>query len=342
MALRIAQLAPPWLAVPPGGYGGIEWVVSLLADGLVRRGHEVTLFAPGGSHSLAEVCSPFPAPFGTARIGEIYPELVHALSCYARAEDFDVIHDHCGTAGPALGGFCGRPVVVTIHGAFVPEMREVFTLVGSRLHFVAISEAQRRVGPDLPYAATIPNGIDLAAHPFETEKDDYLAYVGRFSPDKGARIAVEVAHRLGTRLVLAGKAAEPHELAFLKDDLLPSLGPNDDYRGEVSQEEKTAIYSKARALLFPVQWEEPFGLVMTEAMACGTPVVAWRNGSVPEVVEDGVTGFIVESLDDMVDAVGRVEEIDPAECRALVERKFSGDAMVDAYETVFQRLAGAG
>lgn len=312
-----------------------------MSDELVRRGHKVTLYAPGGSSSLAEVVSPFLTPYGTDQIGQLYPELMHALACYLEAERFDVIHDHCGLGGPALGAFSRAAVLVTLHGAFVPEMRRFYETVGRRLHFVAISAAQRAGMPDLPYLATIPNGIDVSSFPFRADKDDYIAYVGRFTPDKGAHIAIEVAHRLDVPLVLAGKAAEPHEREFLANEILPELSGKDDYRGEVSEEEKREIFSHARCVLFPIQWNEPFGLVMTETMACGTPVIAWRNGAAAEVVADGTTGFVVDDMEEMVAAVGRVGEIDPAACRAHVEAHFSAPAMVDAYEQAYIDLIGS-
>jgi glycosyltransferase involved in cell wall biosynthesis len=336
--LRIAQLAPPWLPVPPHGYGGIEWVVAHLTDGLVERGHDVTLYAPGGSSSPAKLVSPFEAPFGTDHIGQMFPELVHALTCYLEAGRFDIVHDHCAPAGPALGAFSTTPVVVTLHGAFVAEMIRFYGMVGPRLRFVAISESQRAQMPELPYVATIPNGIELKEWEFQPDKEDYLAYLGRFAPDKGAHLAVEVAHALGLPLVLAGKAAEPHEREYLATRVLPALGPLDDYRGEVSDAQKRKIFSRARCMLVPIQWAEPFGLVMAEAMACGTPVVAWRNGAAPEVVDDGRTGYIVDDLDEMIDAVKRIDRIDPAACRRHVEEKFSATAMVDAYERVYERV----
>lgn len=336
--MRIAQLAPPWLTVPPSGYGGIEWIVSSLADGLVRRGHDVTLYAPGGSSTAAELVSPFPKPSGTDNIGQIYPELVQALTCYVDADRFDVIHDHCSVGGAALGAFSDTPVLITLHGAFVPEVRRLFELIGNRLHFVAVSSAQRASMPDLPYVGTIANGIDVDSFPFQAEKDGYLAYVGRFTPEKGAHIALDVAHRLDLPLVMAGKTAEPHEHKYLADKILPELGPQDDYRGEVTEEEKRKIFAGARAMLFPIQWNEPFGLVMTEAMACGTPVIAWKNGAAPEVVAHGLTGFIIQSVDEMIDAVYRIDEIEPAACRAHVEGRFSADAMVDAYEQAYRHL----
>ncbi|HVE91665.1 MAG TPA: glycosyltransferase family 4 protein [Actinomycetota bacterium] len=339
MALRIAQLAPPWLRVPPVTYGGIEWVVSSLSDELTERGHDVTLFAPGGSSTKAKLVSPFAAPpRGTDRIGELAPELLHALSCYIHAEDFDVIHDHGGLAGPAFGAFSQTPVIITVHGPFTPDQRRLYDLVKDRVNVVAISHAQAADMPDISYLDVIHNGIDVDAFPYQPEKEDYLAYVGRFTPEKGAHIAMDVARRLGMRLVLVGKAAEPHEKAYLQERIFPNLGPLDDYRGEVTEEEKRRIYAGARCVLFPINWHEPFGLVMVEALACGTPVIATRHGAVPEVMVDGVTGYIVDDPEDMPDRFGRLDAIDPQTCRQHVRENFSARAMVERYEAAYQRV----
>jgi glycosyltransferase involved in cell wall biosynthesis len=344
MTMRIGMVAPPWFPLPPHGYGGIELVVSVLTEGLVRRGHEVTLFASGDSQTAAHLHYVFArAPYERIEHGAGL-EVIHSLEAYSHAAEFDVIHDHDGVASRGMGALVNRlmgtPVVATLHGPADPTSQEL--LVGMRhgLRFIAISDYQRQGFPDLDFVATIPNAIDLSQHPFASEKDDYLLFVGRMIADKGAHTAIEVARRLGTRLILAGKVNEGPEREYFSQQVEPHLSDNIHFRGEVEMDVKVQLYEHARCTLFPIQWPEPFGLVMIESLAAGTPVIAFRRGSVPEVIEHGRTGFVVDTVDEMVAAVAHVGEIDPAECRRAVEERFGIEAFVDAHEAAYRRLVG--
>ena len=344
--MRIGMIAPPWFPLPPQRYGGIESVVSLLTEGLVARGHEVTLFASGDSETRAALSYVFArAPFERMEDGG-HLEIVHSLAAYLRADEFDVIHDHDGLAGRAMGAVAhrliGTPVVATLHGPADVDTQLALNALRADLHFIAISDSQRRGFPDLDFAGTIPNAIDVEHMPYCTEKDDYLLFVGRMTPDKGAHTAVDVAQRLDRRLIMAGKVNEGPEREYFAARVEPRLSDRVRFLGEVDHDTKVRLYERARCTLFPIQWPEPFGLVMIESLACGTPVIATRHGSVPEVIEHGRTGFIVDDADGMVEAFAHIDEIDPAECRRAVEKRFGRDAFVTAHEAVYARLAAAG
>ena len=340
--LRIAQIAPCWLTVPPKGYGGIEAMVSRLADGLVERGHHVTLFASGGSSTKAELVSVYDEAPGMAEaVDKPYLEFLHLLNAYDQSARFDVIHDHTFPVGPSIGSQVERAAVAhTVHGPPAhPSARAIYAHLGERIHLVAISDFQRQATPEVSYTATVHNGIDIDRHPFRVDKEDFLLFVGRMSPEKGAHVAAQVATRLGRRLVIAGKMSEPAERAYFDTEVRPCLSDDVEYIGEADDELKLDLYGRAAATLMPIQWPEPFGLVMVESMACGTPVVALRNGSVPEIVDDGVTGFVADDIDGFVEAVGRIDTIDPAACRKAAETRFSTGAMVSGYEAVYTSLA---
>jgi glycosyltransferase involved in cell wall biosynthesis len=342
--VRIAQIAPPWLAVPPKGYGGIEWVVALVADGLVERGHEVTLFGTGDSVTKANLEYVFAQAPGPKLINDIWHDTVHTLHAYGDPARFDVFHVHTPFSALAVGAALGRPVVHTLHGSFTDEMRQLYSAVADRVVFVAISEAQRALMPELNYGGVVYNGIDVDAYPLRTDKDDYLLFLGRAAPEKGVLRAVLAARAAGTRLVLAVKVAHPTEEEHWERDVLPVIPKDATVLGEISIEDKIELLAGARAVLFPIDWDEPFGLVMTEAMACGTPVIATPRGSVPEVVADGVTGFVVSVEgypEEAAAALSRLDEIDPAACRELVERLFSKATMVEGYERVFERAVSS-
>jgi glycosyltransferase involved in cell wall biosynthesis len=337
--MRIAQIAPPWFTVPPSGYGGIEMVVSLLTEGLVARGHDVTLFASGGSRTKADLVTPLDHPPDPSLLGNVWFDAYHALSAYLAVEDFDVVHDHSGVVGPSLGALAGCPPVVhTLHGPWTESARRCYSLIQDRVHLVAISEAQRRDHPDLRYAGVVYNGIDVSVYPYQDEKDDFLVYIGRANPDKGPTRAIEVARRAGLPLAMIVKKSEPFERAYWEEIVAPMLHDEVEVFEAVTHEVKVDLLARARAMIFPIDWSEPFGLVMIEAMACGTPVVACPAGAAPEIVADGVTGFLRETIDELVDAVEMVGSCSASACRARVEEEFSADHMVTEYERLLARV----
>jgi len=340
--MRIAVLAPPWFAVPPTGYGGIEWIVSLLADGLTTRGHDVTLFASGDSRTKAKLAAVFErAP--SELIGRSLPELEHVLSCYERAYDFDVINDHTGPLAAGLGGLVSTPVVHTIHGPLDAELGGVYEslrTVSSNVGLISISLNQRRPKPDLNWVANIPNALDLEHYPCKPHRGDYLLFLGRMNHEKGAHRAVAVAMELGLPLKLAGKVREPREKEYFAEFVEPHLGEEIEYLGEVNHGTKVELLQNARATLFPIEWEEPFGLVMIESMACGTPVIATRWGAVPEVIEQGRSGIIVDHYKQMADALSAADDLDPFELRRYVEEEFSPERMVRDYVGAYEKAIG--
>jgi glycosyltransferase involved in cell wall biosynthesis len=341
--LRIAEIAPPWYTVPPTGYGGIELVVSLLADGLASRGHDVTLFASGGSSTKATLVSPLEEAPDAALLGNVWFDTYHALSTYLEVGDFDVVHDHSGVVGPVLGAMLGGkpPIVHTLHGPWTEPSRRLYSLLHERLHLVAISNAQRNDCPDLRYAGTVYNGVDLASYPFREDKGDYLVYIGRANPDKGPGRAIEVARRSGLPLAMIVKKAEPFERSYWDEMVAPLLYDGVEVFESVSHEAKTELLGRARAMVFPIDWPEPFGLVMVEAMACGTPVVTCPAGAATEIVVDGVTGYLRESIDELAEAALNVDACSARACRTRVEENFSADAMVEGYEAIFGEVTAA-
>ena len=337
-------MAPVWFPVPPTGYGGIEWVVSLLADGLVDSGHDVTLFASGDSRTKAELEAVFPE----ARPGEIgltAVELRHALAAYERADEFDVLNDHSGPLAAALGGLVSTPVVHTVHGPLDGVAEASYRAIAGLspgVGLISLSLSQRKPAPDLPWVGNCANALDLDAYPFHAPRGDYLLYLGRLSPDKGAHRAIEVARRAGVPIKLAGKKRERAEQAYFDEVVQPLLGDGVEYLGETTHATKVALLRDARATLFPIDWEEPFGLVMIESMACGTPVIATRRGAVPEVVEHGRSGVVVDDYAEIVDAIAAADAIPSGESRRSVEERFSPARMVAAYEAAFERVGRVG
>jgi len=343
--LKIAILAPVWFAVPPTGYGGIEWVVSLLADGLVDAGHDVTLFASGDSHTKANLEAVFPeAP--SRQIGRTFWELEHALFCFARADDFEVINDHTGMLGATIGGTTATPTVHTVHGPLDGEpgaIYEQISKVAPHVGLISISMNQRKPRPDLNWIANCPNALDFSVYPCKPHRGDYLLFLGRLSPDKGAHRAVAVAMETGLPLKIAGKLQETKEREYFHELVEPHLVDGIEYLGEVTHGEKVELLQNARATLFPIEWEEPFGLVMIESMACGTPVIATRRGAVPEVIQDGRSGIIVDSYTEMPAALERADQLDPWELRRYVEEEFSPGRMVRDYVAAYEAaIAAAG
>src|SRR3954451_13387404 len=343
--MRIAVLSPVWFAVPPSGYGGIEWIVSLLADGLADAGHDVTLFASGDSHSKAELAYVFDeAP--SEQIGRSLPDLRHALACFERAGDFDVINDHSGPLAIPLGGLADTAVLHTVHGPLNGDPGRIYEGLGRlapTVGLISISLNQRKPKPDLNWAGNCPNALDLQLYPCKPHPGDYLLFLGRMSADKGAHRAIWVAKEMGLPLKLAGKKQDLKEERYFHELVEPHLVDKIEYLGEVTHGEKVELLQNARATLFPIDWEEPFGLVMIESMACGTPVIATRRGSVPEVLEDGRTGIIVDDYAQMSDAIEAADALDPLELRRVAEARFSRARMVGDYVAAYEQaisLAG--
>lgn len=337
--MRIAQLAPIWERVPPVRYGGIELVVSLLTEELVARGHEVTLFASGNSKTKARLVSAYPTA-RRAEMGVIATDLLHASQPFLERDEFDIIHNHDGYSGVLLATFVDVPVLTTLHGIFTESNVPFFERFARTCCYCTISDEQRRAGPpDMRYVSTVHNGIDVDSYPFQPKKEDFFVCVSRVTALKGTAVACRVAHEAGVKLVVAGKMDPGVDTAYFQDEVAPLL---DDrrivYVGEVSEREKRRLFARARGFIFPLQWPEPFGLVLAEALACGTPVLSLTRGSVPEVVEHGVTGFVAADERQLAAAVGRIGEIDPAVCRRHAQERFSVARMVDDYEAVYETL----
>jgi glycosyltransferase involved in cell wall biosynthesis len=338
--LRIAEIAPPWVSVPPPSYGGIEMVVSLVADGLVDRGHDVTLFASGGSSTKGTLVSPLEKTPDLADMGlSVTDDTIHTLSAYLHADEFDVIHDHSGW-GPAYGALLrgSPPVVRTLHGPWSTDARRFHAALAGLVHLVAISESQKSLNTDLSYAGVVYNGIDLDVYPYREDKEDFLLFLGRCNPEKGPEVAVDVAKKAGKHLKMVVKRAEPAEIRYWERMVEPRLTGDEDITFDVSHAEKVDLLSRAQATLCTIQWPEPFGLVMVESMACGTPVIVPPMGAAPELVVDGETGFVRSDVDEMVETVARLGEISPAACRARVTDNFTADVMVSGYEKVFDQV----
>jgi glycosyltransferase involved in cell wall biosynthesis len=336
--LRVAVVAPAWFPVPPSGYGGIEWIVSLLADGLADAGHEVTLFASGDSKTRAQLSSVFrTAP--SERIGQTFWELRHLLAALERGEEFDLVNDHTGLLGAALGGLLPAPLLHTVHGPLNGEPGEMYARIASlapSLRLVSLSLNQRRPRPELPWLANIPNALDFSVYPLHPHRGEYLLFLGRMSPEKGCHRAIAVARALDLPLMIAGKNREPAEQAYFRELVEPHLSDSIRYLGEVTHGEKVELLRNARATLFPIEWEEPFGLVMIESMATGTAVIATRRGAVPEVIEHGLSGIVVDDYEDMVAALDDSDRLDPFAIRRYAEERFSTPRMVGDYVRAFR------
>ncbi len=333
--LRVAMLAPISWRVPPRHYGPWEQFVSLLTEGLVRRGVDVTLFATADSLTSARLVATAPRGYSEDPALDAKAwESLHIAALFERAADFDVIHNSFDFLPLTYSGLVGTPVVTTIHGFSSTRILPVYEAYDGRTAYVAISDADRH--PGLHYAATIHHGIDMAAFDLHSSPGDYLLFFGRIHPHKGTVAAIDVAERAGLPLVMAGIVQDED---YFERRVKPRVdGKRVRFIGPVGPEARGALLGGARALLHLIEFEEPFGYSVVEAMACGTPVIANARGSMPEIVRDGVGGFLVGSSDEAVAAVAACSSLDRAAVRASVERRFDVERMVDEYLEVYQRV----
>jgi glycosyltransferase involved in cell wall biosynthesis len=341
--LRIAMVVPPWLSVPPPGYGGLEQVVAGLVDALVVRGHAVTLMGAGVAHGTAADFLATLDELQFDRLGEALPELAHLarVNHLISPTDFDIVHDHT-TIGPLVAGRREVPTVATIHGNPVGEYGTVLSDTDRGVGLVAISHAQRSLNPHLPWVGTVHNAMGLDDFPRkDAPSHGPVLWLARFSPDKGPDLAIRACRTAGLPLVLAGKCNEPAERRYYDDVIEPMLGPDVTVVLDAEREVALRLLVEARCLIMPIQWEEPFGVVMLEAMATGTPVVALNRGAVPELVRPGVTGLICHRPEELPAALRDASDLDPAECVAHVARTFSTERMAAGYEEVYRRFLAA-
>jgi glycosyltransferase involved in cell wall biosynthesis len=343
--MKIAQVAPLFESVPPSLYGGTERVVSYLTEELVDMGHDVTLYASGDSQTRAKLVAVCPrALWRDPDCRETLPHQVRLMErVFADAGDFDVIHFHCDYLHFPMLRRCPCASVTTLHGLLhSADLKSLFEEF-AEVPLVSISNDQRRPVPDANWKATVYHGLPTNVHTFRERPGDYLAFLGRISPEKRLDRAIEIARRSGIRLKVAAKIY-PEEQEYYRREIEPLLTASRsfvEFVGEVGGQAKDEFLGNAYALVFPIDWPEPFGLVMIEALACGTPVVAWRNGSVPEVMTNGFTGFVVDNIDDAVDAVQRVKWLDRSTCRKMFEHRFTAGRMARNYLQVYRRVISA-
>jgi glycosyltransferase involved in cell wall biosynthesis len=336
--MRIGLIAAPWIQVPPPRYGGSEAVIDNLARGLRDAGHDVELFTVGDS--TCDVTKSWIFPETVAPIQDSMLESIHVEAAYRAFHDVDVIHDHT-IIGPLFGSqhaAPGVPVVTTMHGPFSPTAKQLYSRLPRRVSLISISHPQRATAADIPVEAVIPHGIDTEKYYVGPGGGGYAVFVGRMDPGKGIHRAIEVTRRAGMPLIMMCKMREDNEIAYYNDVIKPLMGSDTELLVEPDESLRIEIVGKAEALVFPIQWAEPFGLVMAEALACGTPVIASPHGAATEIVEPGVTGFLHEEIDDLVAALERVREIDRGACRRQLERRFSMKRMVDDHIRLYRRL----
>ena len=341
--MRIAVISPPWAPVPPVLYGGIELVVDRLSVGFQAAGHDVLLYATGDS-----TC-PVPTQYVLEksegmRIGMAVPEQRHVMHAYEAVLEWgaDVVHDH-SIIGPfhAADRYPDLPVATTIHGPFNDELTDLYErLNASKTPIIAISHAQDESAPTVRCERVIHHGINASDFPVGTGEGGYCLFLGRMSPDKGPHRAIEAAEKAGVPLIMAAKMREAWEHQYFDEYVKPHLNDQIQYLGEVQHNVKLDLLAGASALLNPIRWNEPFGLVMIEALACGTPVLAFPEGAAPEIVEDGVTGFLCADTDTMATDIARVKYLDREACRAAVENYFSTERMVNEHLDLFREMVG--
>ena len=333
--LRVAMLAPISWRVPPRHYGPWEWVTSLLTEGLVARGVNVTLFATGDSLTTARLHTVCPHPYSeNPDVDAKVCECLHVSEVFEHAEEFDIVHNQFDFLPLTYSRLVHTPLVTTLHGFSSPKILPVYKKYNHHAYYVSISDADRN--PDLDYIAIIHHGIPVADYPFCNDPDDYLLFLGRIHPDKGTHEAIKVAQRAGAKLIIAGIVQDEE---YFEKMVAPNVdGDQIRYIGPVAMPEKGELLGHARALLHMINFDEPFGLSVVEAMAVGTPVIAIDRGSMRELIRDGETGFLVAGEEDALTSVGKIDSIDRKQCRSWVEEHFTQDRMVEDYLKVYQTI----
>jgi glycosyltransferase involved in cell wall biosynthesis len=347
--LKIAQIAPLWFSIPPEKYGGTERIVHFLTEGLVKKGHDVTLFASGDSKTKAKLIS-------VIKKGLIYQGIPwhdwrwnnsNYSVAFERANEFDIIHSHCShwnILGADFQKLVKTPLLHTFHN--IPKKSDprwkIFDYYKNDINIVFISKSEKRNCPvKFKRSWVVYNGIDLNQFKFNPNPKDYFVWIARISKAKGIENAILAAEKTGVKLLLAGPI-KPTMENYFKTQIKPRLTKKIKYVGELPQEKLSDFYGSAKACLYPIEWEEPFGLIMAESMACGTPVIAFDRGSVREVVKDRKTGFIVKNIEEMIEAIKKIDEIKRENCRAWVKKKFTIERMVNDYEKVFYQIIRKG
>jgi len=339
MSIRIALLSPISWRTPPRHYGPWEAVVSLLTEELVRMGLDVTLFASGDSQTRGKLVAVCPRPYSEdPSVDPKVAECLHIAEVFERSADFDLIHNHFDFLPLTYSRLVDTPVLTTIHGFSSPSIVPVYKKYNGHSHYVAIGEADK--SPELDYIATVHHGIDISQFPFAEAHGEYLLFFGRIHPEKGVYEAIQVAQRVGRKLVIAGIIQDQD---YFHSRVEPFLdGDAVEYVGAVGPTERAAVLGRALALLHLISFDEPFGLSMVESLACGTPVIAFCRGSIPEIVKHGETGYIVEDVEHAVEAVAAVRSLDRSACREDAEQRFSHARMASDYVRVYQEILKMG
>jgi glycosyltransferase involved in cell wall biosynthesis len=339
--MKIAQVAPLWEQVPPPAYGGTELVVSLLTEELVRRGHDVTLFASGDSITNAKLESVHPKALRldtSVKDYNIY-DMLNMSRVYQRADEFDIIHSHVGCVSMPYSTLVKTPTLHTLHGIFTPDNEKMFSQVREQA-FISISNSQREDRLGLNYVATVYNGIDSDTYEFHPQPSNppYLAFLGRISPEKGAHHAIDIAKQSGWHLKMAGKI-DPVDMNYFVQEIKPHIdGSQIEFLGEANHQQKSVLMGGAVATLFPITWREPFGLVMIESMVTGTPVIAMSLGSAPEIIAHGKTGFLCQNVEQCVEAIAQAAQLNRRACHDHVLMNFTAKRMADGYEAVYRKM----
>lgn len=352
--LIIAQVSPLWYPVPPKGYGGTEAIVSRLTEGLVKRGHQVTLFASGDSKTKGKLVSIINKNLYSLKVQWLYDSynILNLIEAFSRAKEFDIIHTHIDVYDPIFRARSSVPTVATLHNPIWPESKtksgrwydyqarvSIYGHFGD-LPYISISNSYRnQCQAKIKFVKTIYHGVDIPKLKFNPDPENHFVWLGRFTPNKGLHLAVKLAKKMGLGLEIAGKSVSPANKEYFDKEVMPYLSDKIKYVGEIkTDDEKSEFLGKGKALLYPLLWEEPFGIVLAESMACGTPVIAFGRGAAPEIVEDGKTGFIMKTLPQMQKAIKNIDNISRWDCRRSAQENFSLEKMIQEYEKIYYKL----